>query len=87
MGIWIRSQDKKSLIQCKNLHIGILIVKGYAILDGIGNLVLGSYETEERAIEMIDEIQNKILHSQDIEFTKSGFSCNNGVLFYQMPEK
>ena len=71
MELWIRSQDKETLIKCEK----ILVEKGkdmFAILNYIDTknwFRLGNYKTKERALEVLDEIE-KILKPQVI--TKLG---------------
>ena len=66
MELWIRSQDKESIIKIENISIDS---ENYII----GNLIsddnksicdywrLGHYETKERALEVLDEIQSIII--------------------------
>ena len=68
MELWIRSQDKETLIKIENISIDS---ENYII----GNLIsddnksicdywrLGHYKTKERALEVLDEIQ-KLLQPQ-----------------------
>ncbi len=66
MDLWIRSQDKKYLIKCDRLYINKSdngIKKSYKIK--IDFTDLGIYETEKRALEVLDEIQN-ILNLKDM---------------------
>lgn len=69
-GTWFRSQNKKDLMQCQRICIDHKIISGL-----VGELVflLGQYDTEERAIEVLDEIHRRI----DLNVA--------GV--YQMPDK
>ena len=58
MNLWVRSQDKECLTNISNIQY---IYKNN--MHGLGtyydNLkVLGTYKTKERAIEILDEIQN-----------------------------
>ena len=58
--MWIRSQNKKSLVDAKSLHVAGRTDKetqaeDFAIveyLDDKGNVDLGNYETEARAIKI-----------------------------------
>lgn len=72
MNLWIRSQDKEDLIKVDNL--GLAYLGKYNFVDKIGDIhreeyhicqfeenchtTLGYYKTKERAIEVLDEIQN-----------------------------
>lgn len=59
MELWVRSQDKKHLIKCEAImyeETGI----GYGLRAFTKNydFDIGIYKTKERAIEVLDEIQN-----------------------------
>lgn len=62
MNLWIRNQNKKELIpnpklgidQCKNRYY---IVDRYNFENAF---ILGEYKSKERALEVLDEIQEKI---------------------------
>ena len=58
MELWIRSQDKKKLVKCESISVG-----GYkACKDETAlwceQFNCGTYKTEKRALEVLDEIQN-----------------------------
>lgn len=66
MELWIRSQDREKLIKVKSLYVEKYPSSNnrYAIynffyddLDDC-DIPLGTYETRERALEVLDEIQN-----------------------------
>ena len=90
MELWVRSQDKKRLISVTNLYIPISRNgEDFSIYTFDTDVELGIYKTEERAIEILDEIQN--IFSLKIENT----SYNEADLFlkakmlnscYQMPK-
>ena len=83
MKLWIRSQD------------GILLEKAEAIkianYDGTivfvinNDYVFGEYKTKERAIEVLDEIQNILKKDK---FEDERFCCDKltKAMVYQMPE-
>jgi len=76
MDIWIRSQDRKKIINCKMIIYQDYL---YSIEGGNSDAVgqwwhLGSYASEERAIEILDEICESFLLGE----TKT---------VYYMPEK
>ena len=86
MNLWVRSQDKRILIKVDNIFLNAnydnKIISTY---DGDGNTTLGEYKTKERAIEVLDEIQN-ILNPKYILNTSSikpdgDFYEENGVIF------
>ena len=86
MNFWIRSQDKKRLILVNSLRIektikdkkiinpatrGVMITENSSIYSY--DDCLGQYETEERSLEILNEIQKLI---------------DRGIKFsYTMPEK
>lgn len=88
MNLWIRSQDKKSLVKI-NSTIELkfndckMIIADYQPdftdkYDGF-YVVLGTYKTEERALEILDEIRRELKTAE-----------SNGdfyVIVYEMPEK
>lgn len=73
MELWIRSQDKEDLIEVHN--IGLAYKGKYGFMDKIGDIdgycicefindyhvKLGTYKTKERALEVLDDIQNIII--------------------------
>lgn len=77
MDLWIRSQDKRKLDIAKDMHIceRRVVVEypelhsekdpdNYVIL--IGGYEYGVYKTKERALEVLDEIQNKLIGASRI---------------------
>ena len=58
MDLWIRSQDKKRLIPKPNLDAVYLVGNKCAIISDMKVGPVAKYKTEERAIEVLDEIQN-----------------------------
>jgi len=75
--LWIATQDDKSLINAKEITVDgkkIEGVIGSAAMDH-WNKILGKYESNERALEILNEIFTKIEES-------NGFSVT-----YTMPKK
>ena len=99
MDLWIRSQDKRELRPNPKLGIGEVENKFYIVdrYDFERVNVLGTYKTKERALEVLDEIQNAILgilSLEDIEEQKikqyTGVACLSKVtncLVYEMPKE
>ena len=89
MDLWIRSQDKKYLIP---IHDTISVFANAVFYQGI---ILGTYKTAERALEVLDEIEkfiytevnivNSSYEAADIE-VKSKILCNMAKIF-EMPEE
>ena len=94
--MWIRSQDKKTLVKADKLIIGYdKDEKVYEIHNVYDSL--GIYKSKERAIEVLNEIQayleNNYLSINDMPQHNNGIIANGIVLFpnntqkvYQMPE-
>lgn len=93
MQLWIRSQDKTILV---NVEYILLNVLDETEIRGKG-FILGEYKSKERALEVLDEIQNAILFSsaslEEMETYKINFEswyANNtktGLAIYQMPKE
>ena len=99
MELWIRSQDRMNLVKINQVSLNYQnnkqIIANY-IPDIYENSscyyeLLGTYKTKERAIEVLDEIQDKMLNGA---FAKkiNGLGeeldlIPNPILIYNMPEK
>lgn len=65
MVLWIRSQDKMNLVKVNQVNVDYQNNK-QIIANYVGNFqcdyyeFLGKYETKERALEVLDEIQDYI---------------------------
>ena len=57
MNLWILSQDGKHFFQNPKLSVEVMNDCGY-IVDNSTQTILGKYESEERAKEVIKEIYN-----------------------------
>ena len=60
MELWIRSQNKNILEICKALFIVQSSEDQWKICNNISFTHYGTYKTEERALEVLDEIQDKL---------------------------
>lgn len=76
MSLWVRSQNKKELIECDNFSLNS---PGEAYVNNVNNAriitnyeivcypfenshcILGTYSTKEKALKVLDMIQNAIL--------------------------
>lgn len=59
MELWIRSQDRTTLIRSYEIYIAVN-KNSYVIRAKKTSHILGAYETYDRALEVLDEIQKKI---------------------------
>ena len=75
MDLWIRSQDKKKLIKVDEIKIETVKDGNTFIYSHATDL--GTYETKERALEVLDEIQKYILLP----------NIDNSAYVYIMPEE
>ena len=91
MEFWVRSQDKYSLMKCDRVDISAKQVNGkkweFAILAGCVNV--GKYATKERCLEIIDEIQNLLIHngSDNDKFAQMLSGIKNEFIVYEMPQE
>ena len=59
MNLWVRSQDKRILQKVDNIFLDANYEnKRISTYDGNSSTTLGEYKTKERALEVLDEIQN-----------------------------
>ena len=82
MELWIRTQDKKHLMKCEAIMYEETGT-GYGLRAFTKNydFNIAGYETKERAIEVLDEIQTKINNIANVD------DENFINIVYQMPEK
>lgn len=87
MELWIRSQDRKDLISTR----GICMTKGDYEQIGIfaDGMVIGTYKTKERALEVLDEIHQRLIDLQTLEIIADCYKTINRDIdcVYQMPKK
>lgn len=86
MELWIRSQDKRILQKVDNIFLDANYEnKKISTYDG-ESIELGTYKTKERAIEVLDEIQNilKPKYILDSSSIRPGDSwVENGIIIQQ----
>lgn len=97
MKLWIRSQNKSLLKQVSDLKVKEVENRTYKYGDiGKSNefaivsndIILGCYETKERALEVLDEIQKKInLINLGRDFNSPMIDLNNLTYIYEMPKE
>lgn len=82
MELWVRTQDKTTLIRSYEIYICEYGKDSYVIRAKRTSHILGAYKTMQRALEVLDEIQNNLImaHTTNI----AGY---NHVVFYSMPEE
>lgn len=86
--MWIRSQDKRTLVNANRLWIagaGIIYNLPPTSIEGDSDL-LGKYKNLERAMEVLDDIQKHLENSTEIIKDVSNSHCIHHIV-YQMPEE
>lgn len=86
--MWIRCQDSYTLIKCERLSIRQSITRRHCV---IGNecVVLGEYSTEEKALRVLNGIQDAIEDTDYYRIDNIGhgtYALGKGVQVYQMPQ-
>ena len=90
MELWIRSQDKMNLVKVRQISVNYQdnkqIIANYMpeLYENSGEYyeILGTYKTKERAIEILDEIQELIKPKQIITTYESEIKeCINKTKF------
>lgn len=61
MELWIRSQNKQSLLKPVSISLDNLKTSIFGYYSDDYYQVLGRYKTKERALEVLDEIQKRMI--------------------------
>lgn len=88
MELWIRSQDKKDLICTRRIYVHENTIRTN-VYEAIGFVILGEYETKERALEVLNEIQDELISSDFMPIEKNEevvLTCGSARI-YEMPEE
>ena len=90
MDLWVRSQSKRTLIKAEKIFTEGEEV--YATTNSEFNERIGIYKTKERALEVLDEIQDLFISRETFktEFTKDGLTLMNkqpSSVVYKMPQE
>ena len=86
--MWIRSQDRLRLQYVNRFEIEHFENKEIATITGHG-WFLGEYSTEEKALKVLDEIQDEIEDTGYCRIDNIGhgtYALGKGVQVYQMPQ-
>lgn len=89
--MWIRNQRKNALVNINFLRV--INDGNYCLICGATtngyDCELGVYSTEEKALDVLDEIQELIADKQFCKIYKAEFEnfvLNNCVQIYEMPQ-
>lgn len=89
--MWVRSQDKKGLVYSNRIYVDFRHGK-YRIINQVAYQecddydVLGEYETEERAIEVLNDIHCTLTNGYSLATNTINGTWQSSVV-YVMPEK
>ena len=88
--MWIRTQDKRRLVKCVLFEIGLEkpTIFGYAKSGGV---ILGEYSSKEKALEVLESIQNCVAVNELCKMNKAAITFLNEdqlaeVIVFQMPQ-
>ena len=89
MGIWIRSQDRRTLIKCEDIQISgtslITMIK-YSVIE------LGIYSSIEKASKVLDMVENFINNLERYVIESDSYSDVHSIrkvstnMVFQMPQ-
>ncbi len=90
MDLWIRSQDKRILQKVDNIYLNANYDnKRICSYDNESEIELGTYKAKERALEVLNEIQEK-LKAGFVYDSRTSYSMNQTIFrneVYQMPKE
>ena len=80
--MWVRKQDKEALVNCNEFRIveGACLLKGKYTIQSDG-YILGIYESKEKALSVLDELQSWV---NNLEYAKTTKSCRS-IYVFNMP--
>lgn len=83
------SQDKKKIINFERIAEVIVSDEDICVSNNFEvqkGLIIATYESEERAKEVLQEITEKICESSNIKMDIEGINCEVSKQIYYMPE-
>lgn len=92
MDLWIRSQDEEFLMKIDNISLGLDVDSNepcrlFTFVGGaVTSFTLGIYKTKERALEVLDEIQELLEPVNIVEVSKKEAVIGANIL-YEMPKE
>ncbi|MBO7733009.1 MAG: hypothetical protein J6S67_10660 [Methanobrevibacter sp.] len=84
MELWIRTQDRMTLSKITVIKVEECCLFGYYERE-IDEIELGEYKTGERALEVLNEIQEKILKIEETSLMVNPLIIEECV--YEMPKE
>ena len=86
MDLWIRSQDRTTLITSYEIYIAEQC-NMYVIRAKKTSHVLGVYSTFERALEILDEISDELISANYMPLEENEKITCGSARIYEMPEE
>lgn len=86
MDLWIRTQDRTTLIRSYEIYI-IEQQNRCLIRAKRTSHILGSYDTYERALEVLDEIQDELIGSDFMPMNENEIMTCGSARVYEMPKE
>lgn len=81
--MWLRSQDKKTLINSNCVEVLDNVIVAYT---GELRRPLGKYETQERVLEVLDQIEHRLICGNSHDDMSGNRRVQKQFVFH-MPEK
>ena len=66
MELWVRSQDRECLLKINRVDID---TNGRTIIANGFETIIGIYKSKERALEILDEIHQRLIDLQTLNYT------------------
>jgi hypothetical protein len=91
--IWIRTQDRETLIKCNYIDLDEININGdieYGIVGGLSQNdidALGKYKSKQRCLEVLDEIEHAIYDSNNVTINDLTARSYPQQVIYQMPKE
>ena len=88
MELWIRSQDRCQLAKITSLLLLDKEIRGFNNTKYFYEL--GTYKTKERALEVLDKIQNRLMPYSDTILNAEGITISYkdvSTIIYEMPKE
>lgn len=85
MELWIRSQDKRHLIKAD--YVSIMENNIINVASSGWDYDVAKYKSEERALEVLDEIHQKLIDLQTLEIAPDFRNTRNMDCVYEMPKE
>lgn len=79
--MWIRTQNRRVLVNTSDIYLDDASIKS---MDN--DCILGTYNSEERALEVLDMIENRIIKGSTFDFINKCKRTTKEFVF-KMPEE